>query len=142
MTLTLTLVLSLILFMLSILHFNWALGGKWGFDKVIPTNPEGERVFHPKKKHSLIVGLCLLIFALFYLLKSELIPLKTPISSPYFAGWIISVLFILRAIGDFNYIGFFKKITQTKYANLDTMIYTPMCSIIGFLGIVLELISK
>ena len=142
MTLTLTLVLSLILFMLSILHFNWATGSKWGFDKVIPTNPEGELIFYPEKKHSLIVGLCLLIFAIFYLLKSKLIPLSGNISSPYFAGWVISILFILRAIGDFNYIGFFKKITQTKYANIDTMVYTPICSLIGFMGIVIELISK
>ncbi len=142
MSLTFTLVLSTIFFILSLLHFNWAIGGKWGFDKVIPTNVNGERVFNPKKRHSFIVGLCLLVFALHYLLQSGLLAFIISVKTPFFEGWIISILFILRAIGDFNYIGVFKKVKHTDYANLDTKFYTPLCLIMGLMGIVIELISK
>ncbi len=142
MLLTFSLFLSIIFYILSLLHFNWAFGGKWSFDKVIPVNADGEKVFNPKKRHSLIVGLCLLIFAFHYLLQSGLLSSVISGSTPFFEGWIISILFILRAIGDFNYIGFFKKVKHTDYANLDTKFYTPLCLIMGLMGIIIELISK
>ena len=140
MTLILTLALSSIFFVLSLLHVYWALGGKWGFHKVIPIDANGETIFNPKKQHSLVVGLCLLVFALHYLLQSDLLSFNGFDRAPLFVGWIIPILFILRAIGDFNYIGFFKKVKNTGFAKLDTRFYTPLCFIIGVMGIAIELI--
>lgn len=140
MSLTFTLILSIIFCILSLLHFYWAVGGKWGFHKVIPINVDGEKVFNPKKRFSLIVGLCLFVFALHYLLECGFLSFNEPGTTPYFAGWIISFLFILRSIGDFNYIGFFKKVKHTGYAKLDTRFYTPLCLIVGFMAIIIELI--
>ena len=141
---SLPLILSLILFdvflFLSLLHINWALGGKWGFEVVIPTNPKGQKVLNPKKRYSLTVGLCLLVFSLYYLLKSDLLSFYVSSKTPFVAGWIISILFILRAIGDFKYIGIFKTIKETDYANLDSKYFTPMCLLMGVLGIILELV--
>jgi hypothetical protein len=52
--------LSLLLFStflaLAALHFNWAFGGQWGFDKALPTKETGERVLNPKKIDSAIVA--------------------------------------------------------------------------------------
>jgi hypothetical protein len=53
--------------------------------------------------------------------------------------WIIASIFILRAIGEFKYVGFFKKISQTKFGQNDTKYYSPLCLIIGILTLMLEL---
>jgi Protein of unknown function (DUF3995) len=131
---------SAIFIILSGIHFNWALGGKWGLDKTLPTNEKGEIVLNPKEKDSAVVGLGLLFFAFFYLVKVELIPFELPLWIMNYAGWIIAAIFILRAIGEFRYIGFFKQIRYTDFAKLDSKYYSPLCLFIGLIGIILELI--
>lgn len=53
--------------------------------------------------------------------------------------WVIASIFILRTIGDFNYVGFFKKYKTTKFGLNDTKYYSPLCLTIGILTVMLEL---
>jgi Protein of unknown function (DUF3995) len=55
---------------------------------------------------------------------------------------VISLLFFLRAIGDFRYVGFFKKVKQTVFARLDSKYYSPLCLFIAVCGVVIELMGK
>jgi hypothetical protein len=132
--------LVLVFSLLGILHIFWALGGIWGFENSLPTNEAGERVLNPKKTDSAIVGMGLLFFATFYLIKLETIEMVLPNWAAVSAGWIISIIFILRAIGDFKYVGFFKKVQDTKFGELDSKFYSPLCFGIGILGIIIEVI--
>jgi len=131
---------SLIFIILSILHFHWAFGGKWGFEKALPTNTEGEKVLNPSNFESAIVGIGLLFFSIYYLLKIGIISADLPSWIVDYSGWVISAIFILRAIGDFKYIGFFKKIKSTDFGKLDTKFYSPLCLMLGVIGILLEII--
>lgn len=124
--------------LLGILHISWALGGKYGFENSLPTNEEGERVLNPKKIDSAMVGIGLLFFATFYLIKLGTIEMVLPNWATVSAGWIISSIFLLRAMGDFKYIGFFKKVKDTSFGELDSKIYSPLCLGIGILGILIE----
>lgn len=134
----LALLQSVIFLTLAIIHFNWVAGNKWGFDKALPTNERGERVLNPKKIDSAIVGFGLLLFCVFYFIKSSFFELHLPALVHDFAGWVISAIFIVRSIGDFNYIGFFKKVKQTPFAQMDTKVYSPLCLFLGGVGIFLE----
>ena len=138
---TLAIILSIIFFILGILHLNWAFGGKFGFDKALPRKENGERVFTPKKYHSGLVGLGLIAFGLFYLSDSGLVYSDLPSWILKSGRWIIPIIFILRATGDFNSIGFFKKIKNTEFANWDTKLYSPLCLVIGLLGLIIELVK-
>ena len=131
---------SLIFFLLSILHLSWAFGRKWGFEEAIPTNEQGERMLNPTRKDSAIVGIGLLFFALFYRIKIGIIPIELPIWVLGLAGWIISSIFLLRAMGDFKYVGFFKQVTETDFGRNDTKYYAPLCLTLGLNGILIELI--
>ncbi len=53
--------------------------------------------------------------------------------------WLIASIFIIRAIGEFNYVGFFKKIKYTQFGRNDTKYYSPLCLIIGILTIIIDL---
>jgi len=50
------------------------------------------------------------------------------------AVWLIAAVFALRAIGDFRYVGFFKRIRDTRFARLDTLAYSPLCAVLGVLS--------
>jgi len=44
-----SILLSFILIALGLIHFNWAIGGQFGFAESLPTKESGESVLHPKK---------------------------------------------------------------------------------------------
>jgi len=135
----LSIVLSFVFFCLACIHFNWVIGGKYGFEAVIPTNENGERVFHPKKTDSAIVALALTLCSIFYFLYSGITNYELPQWISQYMKWIIPSICILRAIGDFKYVGFFKRYTKTKFGKLDIIFFSPLCLIIGIIGILLAL---
>jgi len=116
------LTVSAILVLIGLVHFYWALGGKAGIDKAIPTL-EGRPLFQPGRVMTFAVGLTLIGFA--YIAYAFQF---TGINSGFIvlSGWVISGIFLLRALGEFNAIGFFKKIKATDFAWYDTMFYSPL----------------
>ncbi|WP_369048418.1 DUF3995 domain-containing protein [Tenacibaculum sp. UWU-22] len=137
----LSILLSIVFIILGIIHFNWVIGGKFGFSESLPTKETGERVMNPKKIDSAIVGFGLTVFGLFYFLKSGLINFNLPQQVMKYGGWIIPAIFLLRAIGEFKYIGFFKKIKETDFGKWDTKLFSPLCLVIGIIGIIIQVIK-
>ncbi len=135
----LSLLLSLVFFTLGGVHFHWVAGGTFGFEQAIPTKADGAPVMNPKRTDSAIVGIGLLFFGIFYLFKSGLFDCDLDHWVFRYGGWIVPSLFLLRAIGDFRYVGFFKKITTTEFAKWDTRFFSPLCLAIGLVGIVIQL---
>lgn len=131
------LILAVIFLFISIIHVYWAFGGKWGSGSVIPTKDNHTKVAMPGVLPTLIVAAGLFLFALFVLVKARLINIVLPAWFNNYGLYILAGIFIVRAIGDFNYVGFFKKIKSTKFAQQDTKFYTPLCLLIGLLAIVL-----
>jgi len=43
---------------------------------------------------------------------------------------LIAVAFFFRAVGDFNYVGFFKKVKNTGFAKRDNRYYSPLCLLV------------
>ena len=124
----------IILIALALLHFYWAFGGLIGLDKALPSK-DGKRLLNPGKYLIIMVGLLLIVFAVIaYLLY------YSPLSLEYlsYAGWFLSCIFILRAIGEFNAVGFFKKIKNTTFSYYDTRYFSPLSL---FLGISFALLS-
>jgi hypothetical protein len=140
MTTVIAIILFLIFLFISSIHFYWAFGGKWGSDAVLPTKDDSNtKILNPAILPSLIVAVGLLSFGLFILVMSGLISIDIPQWLFKYGLWIIASIFILRAIGDFNYVGFFKKIKHTKFGKSDTKYYSPLCLTIGIFTIILEL---
>ncbi|WPR73360.1 DUF3995 domain-containing protein [Algoriphagus sp. NG3] len=130
--------LSVILIALAMIHFNWVIGGEFGVKESLPTNELGERVLNPKRIDSAVVGLGLIAFGIFYLFKSGLFPYDFPEWIETYLGWIIPIIFLLRAIGEFKYIGFFKSVKSIEFGNLDTKFFSPLYLIMGLLGILIQ----
>lgn len=140
MTTIIAIKLFTIFLLLSSIHFYWAFGGKWGSDAVLPTkDDDSTKVLTPSILPSLIVAVGLLGIGLLVLAISGLLSFDIPSWLKDYGLWVIAGIFFLRAVGDFNYVGFFKKIMQTKFGRNDTKYFSPLCLIIGVLTTVLEL---
>jgi hypothetical protein len=42
-------------------------------------------------------------------------------------------------MGEFNYVGFFKKVKDTEFAKWDTKLFSPLCLLISSFGFAIEL---
>ena len=112
---------------LGMIHFYWAFGGKAGLDRALPTK-DGRRLINPGRFLTFLVGIFLSAFAFVaYLLRFD----GGVSDGTVYAGWALSALFFLRAVGDFNAVGFFKKIKSSDFAAYDTKYYSPFCVYFG-----------
>lgn len=137
----LAIILFLIFTILGAFHFYWLFGGVWGLKKAIPTKGNTANTLAIPKIATLLVGLVLVLFGLIYLIKTGFIIIHIPDWLTTYGYWFIPAIFILRAIGEFNYVGFFKKIKNTEFAKADSKIFSPLCLGIGITGMLIQLMS-
>lgn len=142
MTIVVAIILIAIFLFLSGIHIYWGLGGKWGNNAVIPTKDDSIKVMMPGAIPTFLVAFGLLAFGFVVFINILALHFNIPIwfGIVYKYGlWVIAGIFTLRAIGEFSYIGFFKKYKQTKFGQNDTKYYSPLCLAIGILALILEL---
>lgn len=117
---------------LALLHVYWAAGGGWGHAATVPTGGAGgARLFNPTRAGTLAVAMGLLLAALVVLgrLGIRAVPLPTWMFA--WGSWVIALLFLARAVGEFRYVGLFKRVRGTDFANWDTWLFTPLCLFIA-----------
>lgn len=122
---------SLILFVLSGIHFYWVMKGKTGMNRGVIPEVQGKPAFRPGRFATAFVGILLLLAALFPLGLN--IQLGIPRYVFQFGTYFLSATFLFRAIGDFRLVGFFKKIRGTKFAKNDTAFFSPLCLLLSIL---------
>ena len=118
--------LAAVFICLSLLHAYWALGGRVGLDSAIP-ELDGSPAFQPTTLATLVVAIGLALCAAVIAQAAGILPLPTP---RWIAVWLtraLAAVLMLRAIGDFRLVGFFKRVRHTRFARLDTAIYSPLC---------------
>ncbi|MBB6273949.1 hypothetical protein HDF26_004422 [Pedobacter cryoconitis] len=131
-----TLLNTIVFLTLSFIHIYWAFGGQWGKELSVPTTGSGQKLFVPGVRATLFVAAGLLIFAAVNLSIRVLPGLATHtlfVISPLYLKYgilMIGLIFLLRSIGDFNYVGLMKKHKTSPFAKNDTRFYVPLCLII------------
>jgi hypothetical protein len=130
--------LSIIFFFLSGLHIYWGLGGKWGLDAAVPHKANGTKRINPSTFDCIAVAFLLLAAGFFVLVRGYLLSIGLPPWLLHTGSWVLLVIFTVRAIGEFRYVGFFKKVKSSRFARLDTKYYSPLCVLIAALLYFLE----
>lgn len=125
---------------LSLVHVYWLFGGRVGQLAAIPEN-DGTPIFEPSALATLVVTMGLALCAVIIAGTAGMLAL--PLSQTILA-WLtrgLAVVLLLRAIGDFRLVGFFKRIHHSRFSQLDTVVYSPLClamamgtAIVGFAG--------
>jgi hypothetical protein len=122
---------ALILFFVAAIHFYWAFGGKRGAHAVLPQINSEKRVFTPSAIMTLAVAIPFLIISLIFGQAAGWFDFE--IITTYLPNLLLVLVavFAIRALGDFKYVGFFKKIKNTEFAINDTKYFTPLCSFLA-----------
>jgi hypothetical protein len=122
---------SVLLLLISAIHFYWAFGGRWAASAVIPQiNPE-KKVFMPSPIVTIAVAIPFLIISLIFAQAAGLFSIEIITSYRLQLLLALVAVFSIRAIGDFKYVGFFKKVKETEFGINDTKYFTPLCTFIA-----------
>jgi hypothetical protein len=111
---------------LSLLHISWALGGSSPSAAVIPFHA-GKPLLTPTPPGTLLVALALLICALLVFGTLGIWRFSLPMWLFRVGMLGVAAVFLLRAIGDFRYLGFFKTVRDSSFARNDSWLYSPLC---------------
>jgi Protein of unknown function (DUF3995) len=133
--------LAFILAGLMLLHAYWALGGKWGSAYTVPT-VSGRRMFDPTPLATWVVSGLLAVAVILVMGKAGWIttgPLPVALD---IGVWGLSIVFLLRAIGNLRSFGFFKTVGGTPFAHWDTWLYSPLCLLLALLAAGLAMVQR
>ncbi|MGO4549089.1 DUF3995 domain-containing protein [Paenibacillus sp. 2TAB23] len=125
-------IVSSVLLIVGGIHLYWLFGGRSGFAIAVPTKSENKQPFF--RPGPIEIAAVIILFwaaSILLLIHVEIIPSIGPAWLPAFAGWSLAVVFLIRAIGEFNMLGFFKSIKHTPFARMDTIVYSPLCLLLS-----------
>lgn len=126
MKILIAIVVCSILSLIALVHVYWAFGGKRWLDVVAPKIPtkQNEAAFHPGMVATLVVAFGLGLFAMSIVQVMAWVDISERL---IYVAYGAAVIFLLRAIGEFKYLGFFKRIKDSGFAKMDTILYSPLC---------------
>lgn len=115
-----------VLSILALWHVYWAFGGRVGKAAAIPEF-NGAPTIAPSQAGTLAVAMALVVAASLIGAVGGLVTVAWPSDVLVWCARALACLFLLRAIGDFRFLGFFKRVRGTRFAKLDTLVYAPLC---------------
>jgi Protein of unknown function (DUF3995) len=129
-------ILILIFLAVAAIHCYWAFGGRKWTNLALPSVDGKTPVFKPRMLETLIVAIGFLGFIYVVLCESNVLNNSDLLTK--YGSWAIPVIFIVRAIGEFRYVGFFKKIKDTDFGRMDSKYYSPLCLIVGIIALIIK----
>jgi len=117
-----------ILAAIGLIHVYWAAGGKLGKGAGIPTE-NGKPVLRPSPLATAVVAVGL--FGMAALLGVRIGGIE--VKFVRVGLWLMAAIFLVRAVGDFRYVGFMKRVRAGPFARLDTLVYSPLCLLLAAL---------
>jgi hypothetical protein len=77
------------------------------------------------------VGIVLVLFAGLVAATAGLMVVGLPRALLSWLSYGLALGLLLRAVGEFRYVGLFKRVRGTKFAVLDTYVYSPLCLLLA-----------
>ncbi len=121
---------GLVLGALALLHVYWGVGGMSGLSVAVP-EVDGRPVFTPSRLSCFAVAAALLLAAFLVLSRGGAVASPLPPAWTEVGAAGVGAVFVLRAIGDFHLVGFFKRVRGTAFARWDTRLFSPLSLAIG-----------
>ncbi len=116
---------------LSAIHVYWALGGGMGKAAAVP-ELNSRPAFVPSARSTLAVAVGLASCAVLVAASAGLVLSSSPAPWVTWLSFVLGLVLIARAVGDFRLVGFFKRVRGTRFARLDSAVYAPLCLVLGF----------
>jgi hypothetical protein len=115
-----------ILVLLGLLHLFWAAGGKLGGAAAVPS-VNGVATLKPSRAATIAVTAALFAAAVVVAMAGDVFAVTAPRVLTTALALVLATIFAARAVGDFHLVGFFKTRGDGSFAQLDSLIYSPLC---------------
>ena len=115
---------------LALWHFAMVLLPRSGTTGAVPS-VAGKPLFVPSRRATAAVGLALLLFAFLVTATGGLVPVGVAPRLLIGASLALALGLLARAVGEFRYVGFFKRVRDSRFAKLDTFFYSPLCLLLA-----------
>jgi Protein of unknown function (DUF3995) len=121
---------SLTFVALAVWHLWMALSPKFNAAAAIPSLA-GRPPAVPSAIAFVGVAVVLLAFAGLVAATGGIVQVGLPARYLSWLSFALSLGLLARAIGEFKYVGFFKRVRGTRFARLDTLVYSPLCLLLA-----------
>jgi hypothetical protein len=118
------------------MHVYWGLGGRSGHAATVP-QVDGKALFRPSCFATLAVAAALLAATVVVAGVAGWLGAAVPAGLSRLLTLVMSLVFLVRAVGDFKYVGFFRRASESTFAYWDLHFYSPLCLFIAAAGLVL-----
>ena len=115
---------------LALWHFHMAFSTATGESAAVPS-VDGKPLFKPSRISTIAVGVALVMFALLVACTARWFAPGLPPALPAWASYALALGLFARALGDFKYVGFFKSVRGSRFAKMDTRLYSPLCLLLS-----------
>lgn len=133
--------LAVIFAAISLLHLYWAAGGTFGSGVAVPTlaapGRGHVRAFEPSVGGTILVAFAFLLAVAVILGRLRFLGDILPHRVFRWGTGAIALVFLLRAVGEFRLVGFFKQVSDTPFAHWDTWLFSPLCLVISIIALIL-----
>jgi flagellar biosynthesis protein FliQ len=126
----LAMAISIAFIVIALWHFYMAFFPPRGDNAAVPS-VNGKPLFVPSLVATLGVGAVVTAFAALTAATADLLPMSLPKAMLVWLSYGLAVGLFLRAIGEFKYVGFFKRVRSSRFAKFDTFIYSPLCLLLA-----------
>lgn len=120
---------TIVFVVLGLWHAYWAAGGRLAHRAALPIQ-NGQPLFRPSPLGTLAVAAALIGCAWITAANGGLVT-APPLRWLPWLGMAVALGLLTRAIGDFRYVGFFKRKGEDPFARLDTRFYSPLCLLLA-----------
>ncbi|PJM89575.1 DUF3995 domain-containing protein [Achromobacter ruhlandii] len=120
---------AIVFVVLGLWHAYWAAGGRLAHRAALPIQ-NGQPLFRPSPLGTLAVAAPLIGCAWITAANGGLVTAPALRWLPWL-GMAVALGLLARAIGDFRYVGFFKRKGEDPFARLDTRFYSPLCLLLA-----------
>ncbi len=123
-------ILSSVLSLIAALHLYWAVRGV-GTGAGVPSRADGTPVMRPGRLSALAVAAALVTASLLLLGQASVIRTGLPAVVLSVGSWGVAATFAARTIGEFRYVGLFRRVRGTPFAKWDALVFTPLCFVLA-----------
>ena len=126
----LSIIVSAVFVVLGVWHFHMALNHTSGESGAVPS-VAGKPLFVPSKLMTVAVGVVLLLFAALVVATAGMLSIGLSPWLLVLLSYALALGLLARAVGEFKYVGFFKRVRGSRFATLDSYVFSPLCLLLA-----------
>jgi Protein of unknown function (DUF3995) len=130
MSAALALAVSVVFLLLALWHVWMALHPVAGLGVAVPSAGE-KPLFAPSRTATFAVAAALVVCAILVSATGSLIEIGLAQGVLAALSYALALGLLIRAVGDFRYVGFFKRVRGTRFAHMDSLVYSPACALLA-----------